>query len=161
MLPKLQDLHDARRVIFFLGTNFLANIDMAVRRPGRFDHILLYDRPDFEGRRLIISRIVGSDQLLSAEQLQSAALRTAGWMTREVVSYAKSLLGNPTEHGDSSLPDYLDRCKKVGPKELKSSGLDKVTIKAVTDRWRSYRRPRELTVKAGTTRKRKPISPKG
>lgn len=52
MLPKLQDLHDKQNIIFVLGTNYLHNIDSAVRRKGRFDYRILFDRPDEEARRL-------------------------------------------------------------------------------------------------------------
>nr|MBA3240947.1 ATP-binding protein [Acidobacteriota bacterium] len=54
MLPKLQNLHDARQVVFFLGTNYLANVDDAIRRSGRFDKLLLFDRPDVTARKQII-----------------------------------------------------------------------------------------------------------
>jgi hypothetical protein len=56
MLPKLQELHDGGRIVFFLGTNFVSRVDAAIRRPGRFDHLLLFDRPDEKARKLHISR---------------------------------------------------------------------------------------------------------
>ena len=51
MLPKLQKLHDKENIIFIVGTNFLSNIDEAIRRKGRFDDLILYDRPDEEARK--------------------------------------------------------------------------------------------------------------
>ncbi|HET6976665.1 MAG TPA: ATP-binding protein [Pyrinomonadaceae bacterium] len=56
MLPKLQEFHDAGRVIFFLGTNFVSHVDTAIRRPGRFDDLLLFDRPDEKARKLHVNR---------------------------------------------------------------------------------------------------------
>lgn len=46
MLPKFQELHEARTVIFVVVTNYVARIDKAIRRPGRVDLLLLYDRRD-------------------------------------------------------------------------------------------------------------------
>jgi SpoVK/Ycf46/Vps4 family AAA+-type ATPase len=37
MLPRLQDLRDEERCLFFLATNHLGKIDDAIIRPGRFD----------------------------------------------------------------------------------------------------------------------------
>ncbi len=51
MLPKLQALSKRQRVIFVLATNYLQNIDDAVRRDGRFNDRLLVDRPH-SGERL-------------------------------------------------------------------------------------------------------------
>ena len=57
MLPKIQRLHDQRRIIFCVATNYLTNIDSAIRRIGRFDAVLLYDRPDSVARETFIKKI--------------------------------------------------------------------------------------------------------
>jgi len=59
MLPKIQRLSKQRRVLFALATNYLQNIDDAVRRDGRFDAQLLVDRPH-TGERLkfIVNRLL-------------------------------------------------------------------------------------------------------
>lgn len=36
-LPKLQDLHDHARVMYFVNTNYVDRVDTAIQRPGRFD----------------------------------------------------------------------------------------------------------------------------
>lgn len=46
MLPKLQDLYDKKNIIYVVGTNYLHRIDPAIRREGRFDYRILFDRPD-------------------------------------------------------------------------------------------------------------------
>ena len=48
MLPRLQDLHDERRCLVFLATNFPEAIDPAVRRAGRFDFNLDIQHPHAE-----------------------------------------------------------------------------------------------------------------
>ncbi len=48
MLPKLSDLHDQGRAIFFMATNYLAQFDEAVKRPARFDMILCLGPPSWK-----------------------------------------------------------------------------------------------------------------
>ncbi len=45
MLPKLADLHDRARVVFFMATNFQRNFDAAIKRAGRFDLLLCMGPP--------------------------------------------------------------------------------------------------------------------
>jgi SpoVK/Ycf46/Vps4 family AAA+-type ATPase len=54
MLPRLQDLHDRGRLIFILATNRIDAIDNAVRRQGRFDHVVSVGPPDRESRNLLL-----------------------------------------------------------------------------------------------------------
>jgi hypothetical protein len=54
MLPKLQELHDRGRVVFFICTNNFESMDSAVKRGGRIDHIIGVGPPDKEARRQIL-----------------------------------------------------------------------------------------------------------
>ncbi|HTU78096.1 MAG TPA: ATP-binding protein [Solirubrobacteraceae bacterium] len=54
MLPKLQDLHDRGKVLFFICTNHVAMMDQAVLRGGRMDHRIGVGPPDEDGRRSIV-----------------------------------------------------------------------------------------------------------
>ncbi len=54
MLPRLQDLHDRGRVLFFICTNHVSKMDSAVIRGGRIDHRLGVGPPDGEARRRIL-----------------------------------------------------------------------------------------------------------
>ncbi|WP_197506921.1 AAA family ATPase [Mycobacterium sp. 852002-50816_SCH5313054-b] len=93
MLPKLQELHDARRVIFFLGTNFLSNVDIAIRRPGRFDGRLLFDRPDIKAR----SNLLGQgwkkepEKEMPEQDFKWAIDQTTGWMSKDVKDLGTAL----------------------------------------------------------------------
>ncbi len=53
MLPKLQELHDRGRVIFFICTNNFNTIDPAIKRGGRIDHIIGIGPPDKSARSKI------------------------------------------------------------------------------------------------------------
>jgi hypothetical protein len=48
MLPKLADLYDRARVIFFMATNHKKDLDSAITRPGRFDLLLCVGPPSWK-----------------------------------------------------------------------------------------------------------------
>lgn len=48
MLPKLQELHDQGRVVFFMATNFQDRFDPAIKRAGRFDLLLCMGPPSLD-----------------------------------------------------------------------------------------------------------------
>ncbi len=56
MLPKLQELHDRGRVVFFICTNHVETMDSAVFRPGRIDHVVAVGPPDLRARQRIVLR---------------------------------------------------------------------------------------------------------
>jgi len=59
MLPKLQDLHDRGRVVFFICTNHIESMDSAIRRGGRIDHLIGIGPPDQDARNRIIRDRLG------------------------------------------------------------------------------------------------------
>jgi SpoVK/Ycf46/Vps4 family AAA+-type ATPase len=73
MLPKLQKLHDNRKALFILGTNLVHNIDLAIRRPGRFDDILLFDRPDQAARLKIAKQTFADEKNVTVAKLNHRA----------------------------------------------------------------------------------------
>lgn len=60
MLPKLQDLHDRGKVVFFICTNHFGSLDPAVKRGGRIDHILAVGPPDDVGRLRIVENALAA-----------------------------------------------------------------------------------------------------
>jgi len=54
MLPKLQDLHDKGRILFFICTNHVETMDPAVLRGGRIDHRIGVGPADRDARRRIL-----------------------------------------------------------------------------------------------------------
>lgn len=131
MLPKLQNLHDAERVMFILGTNYVRNIDAAVRRPGRFDEILMFDRPDEAARRALIRRArSGRSAAVTDNEL---VVRTSGFMAKEVQQAAAEPTGAVAE---VSIDDYVEWCERDGPAELKAAGVAERVRLQVLDRWK-------------------------
>jgi hypothetical protein len=70
MLPKLQDLHDRGKILFFICTNHVAMMDQAVLRGGRMDHRIGVGPPDEDGRRSIVADFRA--KLVSCEHLDVA-----------------------------------------------------------------------------------------
>jgi SpoVK/Ycf46/Vps4 family AAA+-type ATPase len=146
MLPKLQDLHDARRAIFILGTNYLRNIDRAIRREGRFDAALLFDRPDHAAREQIAADVLREKKGLDPGATLSAADQTlarqitdrsAGWMIKQIRAFGEGCAdAGKVLASNVSIADYADWCATDGPLELRAAGLDERTINDVLERWK-------------------------
>lgn len=137
MLPKLQELHDAANVVFVLGTNYLRNIDTAVRRPGRFDEILLFDRPDDEARARQIRRIIGASGGRNS-QLAELTAATRGLTTKEVMRAAAAIVNKKSAPAETSLEDYREWCRHDGPDELQASRFEATTRDRIRARWSAF-----------------------
>jgi hypothetical protein len=73
MLPKLADLHERGRVVFFMATNFQDRFDAAIKRAGRFDLLLCMGPPKLEEKlsrlSLFLGKRVDTAQAKEAEAL--------------------------------------------------------------------------------------------
>ena len=130
MLTKLQKLHDVRRVVYFAATNYLRRIDLAVRRPGRFDRILLLDRPDkmatMELMRRRIMEVQEKDQVPDTleKKLPSIVDSIAGLTAQEIrrvgreLAKKKKLTTSFLDDFRHSKADYVEWCVKNGAAEI-------------------------------------------
>jgi hypothetical protein len=50
MLPKLASIHKRGTLVFIIATNSIAEFDLAIRRRGRFDHVLQIMPPTYEAK---------------------------------------------------------------------------------------------------------------
>jgi hypothetical protein len=146
MLPKLQQLHDARKVIFVLGTNYVRNLDRAVRREGRFDLILLFDRPDPPARKAHAQSVLKSAKVDpawktgEAEDLaEQIAELSGGWMTKQIRAFAEEC-APPRKVGakEQKLADYWDWCYTDGGEEIAAADLDDALKTKVLARWKEF-----------------------
>lgn len=69
MLPKIQDLHDRGRVVFFVCTNQFGSMDRAITRGGRVDHVIAVGPPDEAARLRIIKDMIGNTGVSIAENV--------------------------------------------------------------------------------------------
>lgn len=135
MLPKFQELHDARAVVFVVATNYVARIDKAMRRPGRVDLLLLYDRPDQRARRMILEKqwttIAPPPPTADVDRAISS---TDGLTTLEVLAYTKKRDPRaPVPPGTRN--DYVDWCISFGDSELAAGQLEPAQKQQVQERW--------------------------
>lgn len=57
MLPHLTELYEAKKVLFFVATNYGKTFDTAITRPGRFDMLLFVGPPDWKTKRENIAEL--------------------------------------------------------------------------------------------------------
>jgi len=120
MLPKLQQLHDQHQILFVLGTNYLSRIDAAIRRPGRFDDLLLFDRPDEKARELHITKVLTRRKIKAEPSLvKKLSDKSCGGMVQEIISIAEQYPSDSVP----SIEDYVDWCQRSGEAELDASRL--------------------------------------
>lgn len=152
MLPKLQQLHDRRSVVLIVATNYLHRIDKAIRRPGRFDLVLLLDRPDRSARLKLLAKALDSTDV---GLIAKRADQTAGLTMKEVLDYIK--LG-PKEHAPpaGSRVDYVEWCRTDAKLEIDATRASINEIRRIKNRWDTLIRnfgQRAGNAKAKTTSK--------
>jgi len=132
MLPKLQKLHDKNQIILVLGTNYLQNIDQAIRRPGRFDDIFMIDRPDKQSRLKHVRNYLKAKGISKTdEDINKFVEITEFYTIKELLKSCKSF--NPLS--ENTVLDYKDWCFKDGENELKNSRYSKPIQKEIIERW--------------------------
>jgi hypothetical protein len=120
MLPKLTGLHDRRQVLFFFATNFQAEFDSAIKRPGRFDVLLCVGPPTWDEKVRRLEKFVGrnvEDELLSNTRIMLKSLygkldedisRNLDYLTfGETKSFLEGLAG-----ADTNLCAAISTCDK-------------------------------------------------
>lgn len=78
LLTEMDGFDGARGVVIIAATNRPEVLDPALRRPGRFDRIVLVDRPDVVGREAILRVHARAVPLGEEVSLRVIAQRTAG-----------------------------------------------------------------------------------
>jgi len=133
MLPKLQKLHDERRVIFVVATNLLQSIDYAIRRPGRFDNVLLLDRPHTHARRAFIkgSKRKQLDEDGTLDRLVDAS---SGLTFPEILSMIRDFPNIPSEDKLNKMrADYVRWCQEKWDREATVAGLTPQQIAKIAE----------------------------
>ena len=104
MLPKLQDLHDRGQVVFCICTNKFDELDSAIKRPGRIDHIIGVPPPQRRYRERIVreqlDKIAGKEKELAIGELVN---NTDRFVRREIQRACEIVL--------ASRPDWDDQAK--------------------------------------------------
>lgn len=121
MLPKLQQLRDAKASIFIVATNYENRIDPAIKRAGRIDHKYLVQLPNSVKRKHILiglgieeteitPDVIRASLFLGYGDLKTAANEYLAQKDAGYVGTARSLLEViETIQPASSLRSYLNR----------------------------------------------------
>ena len=91
MLPKIQDLHDRGRVVFFICTNKFRTLDPAIKRGGRIDHIVAVGPPQQKCRERIITETLKDIPGEKDVPIEGLAVGTDQFVRREVVRACESV----------------------------------------------------------------------
>lgn len=67
MLPKLAELWEARKILYFVATNHIEYFDKAIIRSQRFDAVLFISPPSFESKVREVIRILRRDHGISSD----------------------------------------------------------------------------------------------
>jgi len=79
-----------RKYLVLAATNRPWDVDIALRRPGRFDTTVFVPHPDFEARRKILELSLKGKPLSPKLDLDELALRTGGYASAEVSTICQS-----------------------------------------------------------------------
>ena len=134
MLPKLQKLHDKKSVIFVVGTNYLHKMDSAVRRKGRFDYRILFDRPDEVARKSYYLKHKEEGTSIEVD-IDSFIKKTHTVLTKDLFKYFRA---SQKEEIDT---DYINWCNEgdnnsEGHAELSCVIDNKDMISQKTKEWK-------------------------
>jgi hypothetical protein len=112
MLTKINDLRQAERSIFLIGTNYADRIDRAIKRAGRIDHKFLVLPPDRAKRRQLLEtelERVSGEPLAAGVNIDEAARVGVGRTVAELRSAVRSFVrggeaGDLVQHVRSVVP---------------------------------------------------------
>ncbi|MBT9147286.1 MAG: ATP-dependent zinc metalloprotease FtsH [Syntrophomonadaceae bacterium] len=97
MLPKLQDLHDRGRVMFFICTNHFDSMDKAVTRGGRVGHVIAVGPPDRTARLKFIRYFMEDRAITAPEPVVEEIANKTELFTIPELKYAVQVMGEAFE----------------------------------------------------------------
>lgn len=114
MLPKLQDLRDAKRAIFIIATNYANRIDPAIKRTGRIDQSYLVSLPNSAKRKSILEHLELEETLIDDATLRASVFLGFGDLAKVVKEFDLAVIGGDVEQRKQALVDRLERAQRAG-----------------------------------------------
>jgi len=127
MLPKLAKLHDQRRLIFLMATNFQEKFDDAIKRAGRFDFLLCMGPPSLEEKCASLDAFLGRENITDENREEIKATGTLLLQHAQANPRVRDQLALYTflefrsfvsKLGDVS--EITDRIRSLGPKGIQN-----------------------------------------
>ncbi|MGE0488831.1 MAG: ATP-dependent zinc metalloprotease FtsH [Vulcanimicrobiota bacterium] len=128
LLVELDGFDEQSRVLLIGATNRPEVIDPALLRPGRFDHQIVVDAPDREGRLAILGVHARSKKLCSGVSLEKLARSSAGMSGADLANLLNeaALIATSEEAGCISQAHLAEAMEKILAGPIRTSRvLDK------------------------------------
>ncbi len=138
MLPKLQDLHDRGRVMFFICTNHFDSMDKAITRGGRVDYVIAVGPPDEAARLKLIKDFMRDRSITAPESILEELSNKTGLFTIPELKYAVQAMG---EASDPTLDVYIKRVHAIVDSMKDSLTISKEDCKRFKDQKERYSHP--------------------
>ena len=149
MLPKLAELWESRKIMYFVATNHIEYFDRAITRSQRFDRIIFVSPPSFEAKIQELARLLRDEFKCSAKVDVKKADIEAAMPSNGRLCAGRTGLPLPKENALAKfallrwdeLPELAERIRTLRP-EARRIGPDKfaVALAALQDgSWRSLK----------------------
>lgn len=133
LLVEMNGFEDDSAVIVLAATNRPETLDKALLRPGRFDRQVTVDRPDLEGRKMILNVHVKKIKLANDVDLREIAAQTAGFVGADLANLCNeaALFAARGNKQEVHHKDFLDAFERVIAGLEKKSTIINVNEKKV------------------------------
>ena len=127
LLNEMDGVESSKHVIVVGATNRPASLDLALLRPGRFDHLVYIPLPDYECRREILRLNVIGNKMPTEEEIDTEELGklTEGYTGAELCMICReagmNALGRDLMNGKVSKNDFKFALKKILPRITKET----------------------------------------
>lgn len=124
MLPKLAALHDQASLVFLFATNFQAEFDAAIKRPGRFDVLLCVGPPSWKRKLKRIDKFISGDATADeTKRIRKKLTKLASGLGAAEIKLLDLLTFQETENFFSRLlgkdREPLDSISRISPTDFK------------------------------------------
>jgi len=115
LLTEMDGFEGNTGVVMLAATNRPEVLDLALRRPGRFDRQVVVDRPDKKGRESILKVHAKKIQLADNVNFELLSARTSGFTGAELANLVNeaALLAARQEHPLVKMEDFAEAFERV------------------------------------------------
>ena len=150
----IDELHGNGKIVIIGATNQINNIDISLRRPGRFDIEIEIKIPDIEGRFDILQKQINKidkDQLIvSNDEIYEISTKTHGYVGSDLLSLVRESIMNSIDRyitqGESKM-GLKKEDFEIAMKEIRPSAMKEIMLEMPEVKWSDIGGQEELKVK--------------